>query len=152
MTPPPTTKTTTVTVGGHAYRVTSSATADELARFAALVDERLLTLPLSQRGDPKSLVLVALGLAHDLEHERLLRATERLEVQTRVRGLLARIDGALGQVDANGEPLEAPAPAGISEQKVDGKEPRSGQAPAPAASVAARPGTVTQRVRESGST
>lgn len=107
----PTTRTATVTVGGHSYRVHSSATEEELARLAALVDERLLALPLNQRGDPKSLVLVALGLAHDLEQERQLRAAERRVLDGRVRTLVARVDDALGHVDANGEPLPAlPAP------------------------------------------
>lgn len=107
----PTNRTATVTVGGHTYRVHSSATEEELARLAALIDERLMTLPLHQRGDPKSLVLVALGLAHDLEHERQLRATERRQLDTRVRTLISRVDEALGHVDANGDPLpELPAP------------------------------------------
>jgi cell division protein ZapA len=110
MTPlPPTTQTSTVTVGGHTYRVNSSASADELERLAAIVDERLLALPLGQRGDPKSLVLVALGLAHELEHAQQVRQAERSRMGDRVRSLLTRIDDALGHVDANGDPLPLPA-------------------------------------------
>jgi cell division protein ZapA (FtsZ GTPase activity inhibitor) len=105
--PPPTTQASTVTVGGHKYRVNSSANAEQLARLAELVDERLLALPLGQRGDPKSLVLIALGLAHDLEREQHLRAAERLQMDQRVRTLIDRVDHALGHVDLNGNPLPA---------------------------------------------
>lgn len=98
-------KTATVTVGGHAYRVTSTASSDELARLAALVDDRLKALPLNQRGDPRSLVLIALSLAHDLESEKERRAAERAQMSERVLSLLEHVDGALGHVGLEGEPL-----------------------------------------------
>lgn len=111
MTPPvPSSQTATVTVGGHTYRVNSTANAEELAKLAELVDARLLALPLSQRGDPKSLVLVALGLAHDLQCEQALRASERAQTGDRLRTVVSRIDQALGHVDLDGEALRAPSP------------------------------------------
>ncbi len=131
MTSPQTTpQTTSVTVGGHTYRVNSSANTDELARLAALVDERLAALPIGQRGDPKSLVLVALGLAHDLEQERRERSADRQDASARIRSIVARIGDALGNVDQEGNPLDAPATLNAPAHPAtgadaDGSQPRS---------------------------
>lgn len=102
---PPTRPVTEIQIGGVAYRVQSSADTSELSKLAAVVEARLSDLPASQRHDHRSLVLVALSLAHDLEQERIAHQALRASVAQRLTGLVSRIDDALDHRDENGEPL-----------------------------------------------
>lgn len=108
-----------VRVAGRTYRVHSSASKADLERYAACVDERLSRLPAAQREDPKSLVLVALGLAHELEVSHQELESARASTEQRLRRLLTRIDEALDGCDENGEPLT----------EVPSHEPASAQEP-----------------------
>ncbi|MGD0677987.1 MAG: cell division protein ZapA [Polyangiaceae bacterium] len=90
-------RTVELRVGGQNYRVVSSAPEAELQRLAAVLNERLAAIAPSGRGTaPMGLVLVAMGLAHDLEVER--GAREALQERTRdfLRGLLVRCDDLAG--------------------------------------------------------
>jgi cell division protein ZapA len=75
-------------VGGQSYRVVSSASAEDLERLAAMVDEKLTSLvPPGKPLTPQSLLLVAMALANDLETERARAdaASQRADVE-RARG------------------------------------------------------------------
>ncbi len=103
---------TEIQIGGHAYRVQSSADASELSRLAKLVEARLTELPGNQRHDSRSLVLVALSLAHDLEQLRAEHAALRASVDERLTAIVGRIDRALDHRDEKGDllpPLPEPA-------------------------------------------
>lgn len=124
---------TELAIGGAAYRVQSSADEAELIRLAALIDARLGQLPEARRHDSRSLVLVALGLAHDLEAERAAHAKLRHQVAERLTALLGRVDEALDHHDENGDPLppvpvvlQAPeVPVVPAEQRAQGPDAAS---------------------------
>lgn len=101
---------TEIHIGGTAYRVQSSADEAELARLVEIVETRLAALSGQRRNDSRSLVLVALSLAHELEQLRNEHATLRAEISERLTRLVGRIDSALDYRDENGEPLP-PIPA-----------------------------------------
>jgi cell division protein ZapA len=90
-----------LTVGGQTYRVRAAATEQVLRRLAATVEARLRLLTGSSQcaPQPQALLLVAIALAHDLEHERTLRKTLERETQDVLQMLLDRIDAALGNAD-----------------------------------------------------
>jgi cell division protein ZapA len=75
-------------VGGQSYRVVSSASAEDLERLAAMVDEKLTSLvPPGKPLTPQSLLLVAMALANDLETERARFDAERARADAdRARG------------------------------------------------------------------
>jgi len=89
--------TVALTVGGQVYRVRSAATEQELRKLAAAVDARLRSLAATTHSAvaPQALLLVAISLAHDLEHEIALRKQVELAAQDSLQLLLERIDGAL---------------------------------------------------------
>ncbi len=101
-------------VGGQTYRVVSSASAGELERFAAKVDEKLSSLvPPGRPLGPNSLLLAALALAHDAEEQRERADQIALLARSTVERLLGQVDdalaiteGALGQ-SADGDPSDA---------------------------------------------
>jgi cell division protein ZapA len=94
--------TVALTIGGQTYRVRSAATEQELRRLAAAVDSRLrsMTSATSAQLPPQALLLVAISLAHDLEHEIALRKRLERATQDAFHLLLDRIDGALKTSDA----------------------------------------------------
>lgn len=101
-----------VNVGGHAYRLVTSAGEQSLQRYAGVVNERLRELTGSDRpAHPQALLLVAMALAHDLEEERERNEQLRRSSEALLRELIERVDAALEGVDENGEPLPA-LPAG----------------------------------------
>lgn len=126
---------TEIQIGGHAYRVQTSADALELARLVEVVEGRLTELPLNQRNGSRSLVLVALSLAHDLEQARREYANLRADVVARLTTLVARVDTALDHRDENGEllpplPNVAPpeaAPHGERAQQAQPQQPPTQQ-------------------------
>lgn len=101
----PTRPITELRIGGTTYRVQSSADETDLSRLAALVDARISELPNVQRHDTRSLVLVALALAHDLELEQRAHQSLRERVASRLTDLVGRIDDALDHCDEHGDPL-----------------------------------------------
>lgn len=83
-------------VAGQKVRVVSSASAEELERLAALVDDKLGgILPPGRPLTPQSMLLVALSLAHDVEEER--RRVELIREQSRsaISSLLADVSSTL---------------------------------------------------------
>jgi cell division protein ZapA (FtsZ GTPase activity inhibitor) len=92
-------------IGGHSYRVSTTAPPDVVQRTARIVDRRLQELPVAQRHHPSAMLLVALSLAHDLELERSQRTVEATRNAARARKLLHRVDAALGSVNEDGEAL-----------------------------------------------
>ena len=96
---------TSVRVGGRAYRLQSSASSEDLTRYAEEVDRRLRLLPMAQQTDPKSLLLVAFGLVHELEQARAACEQARRDTERRLRALLTRVDESLHGTDENGEAL-----------------------------------------------
>lgn len=94
-------------VGGHVYRVVTSADAESLERYAEVVQERLRETSGSDAPQhPQALLLAALALAHDLEKERERRLEVEATARASVRSWVARVGEALGGVDEHGAPLE----------------------------------------------
>jgi cell division protein ZapA len=89
-------------VGGHSYRVVSSASRNELERFAAIVDEKLAAFVSPGRPlNPNALLLVAISLAHELEAERA-RSDGILErSRSVVEAMVDQVDEALSLTNAS---------------------------------------------------
>ena len=82
-------------IAGQNYRVTSSASASDLRRLAAVVNEKIAQLPASARSSgPSAVLLAALSLANDLDDERGRAGAFR----QRTRELLGRIHGRVDVV------------------------------------------------------
>lgn len=96
---------TSVRIGGRSYRLQSSASSEDLTRYAEEVDRRLHLLPKAQQTDPKSLLLVAFGLVHELEQARAACEEARRDTERRLRSLLSRLDESLHGTDENGDEL-----------------------------------------------
>lgn len=131
---------TEIQIGGHAYRVQSSADASELSRLAQLVEARLTELPGNQRHDARSLVLVALSLAHDLEQLRVEYAALRASVDERLTAIVGRIDRALDHRDEKGDllpPLPEPATTRADDfaSRAESENPGESTSPADPATI-----------------
>ncbi|HVU04010.1 MAG TPA: cell division protein ZapA [Polyangiaceae bacterium] len=100
-----------VRVGGQTYRVVATASADELRRLAGIVDGKLKDLSLSAAFHPQSMLLVAMTLAHELEHERALRKESEARSRDALRSLLDRVDAAIELIDDEPPAAVEPAPA-----------------------------------------
>src|SRR5690606_32790274 len=92
-------------VAGHKHRLVTSLDEQTLRHLAAEVDRRLSQLAVGQQLHPQALLLVALGVAGELETERTRREALSARSQDMLKQLLQRVDAALGSVDENGEPL-----------------------------------------------
>lgn len=94
-------------VGGQTYRVSTSATEEELTRLAALVNGKLGGRPVT----PQNMVLAALALAHDLEEARAKTDAVTRRSRDVVGRVLERVDAALGSLgqgtDGGGSSPEA---------------------------------------------
>lgn len=101
-------QTLTLQVAGRSYRITTTASEDDVRRLASVVDLRTQELFQGRTPNADALVLTAISLAHDAEKER--RSTEELRglVRTQMAALLEEIDAALAQL---------PSPAGQSDAK-----------------------------------
>jgi cell division protein ZapA len=89
-------RTVQLRLGGQTYRVVTSATDDELQRLAAMVDEKLAAVsPPGRPVTPQSMLLAAMALAHDLEHERARSAHLADRAREAFGRVLARVDAAL---------------------------------------------------------
>jgi cell division protein ZapA len=90
-------------IGGHTYRVVTSASDDELARLTAMVEEKLaLVAPNTRAANPQALLLAALALAHDLQEERSRNADRLARAKSAFGRVLQRVDAALAT--EGGEP------------------------------------------------
>jgi cell division protein ZapA len=80
-------------IAGRQFHVTTSASDEQIARLASVVDRRTREILGKRAVDPETFVLTALALAHDLETER-----------DRLRALRGTAKGSVGtlreQVDA----------------------------------------------------
>ena len=89
-----------VSVGGQSYRITSSASEDELQHLADVVRAKLAALSPKGRPAPEqAMLLVAMALAHDIEAERRRRESLEQRVRDFLRRVLHRVDGALEELD-----------------------------------------------------
>lgn len=88
-----------VRVGGQTYRVVGNSSADDMQRLAHVVEGKLRELPGAGALHPQSLLLVAMSLAHELEHERALRRKSEQRSRELLTTLLDRVDAALELVD-----------------------------------------------------
>jgi cell division protein ZapA len=88
-------------IGGQTYRVRAQASEQDLQRLAATIDQRLKDLTRKSRfaQSPQNLLLVAISLAHDLEHERALRRTIEREANEMLQLLLEQLDQSLTAAD-----------------------------------------------------
>ena len=83
-------------VAGQTYRVTSTEGEDELRHLAGLVDERVGQLVPKGRAVPaNAILLAAIALAHDLEHERTARSALERRTRDVLRRVLMRIEHVL---------------------------------------------------------
>jgi cell division protein ZapA len=99
-----------IQIGSRSFRIATTAPAELLKRDARLVSSHLNALPPAQRQHPNALLLVALALAHELEETREAQRQDKTQQVQRARGLLQRVDTALGGVDEHGATLR-PAPS-----------------------------------------
>ena len=88
-------------IGGQTYRVRAQATEQDLQRLAAAVDARLRLLSAHSHSTPapQALLLVAISLAHDLEHERILRTNLQRQANDILQMLLEQVDRTLTAAD-----------------------------------------------------
>jgi len=96
-------RTVQLRVGGQTYRVHTSAEEDELARLAALVEQKLaIVAPGGRVVNPQALLLAALALAHDLEEERARHAGHVARTRVVFGRMLERVDAVLGVGEGDG--------------------------------------------------
>ncbi len=89
-------RTVQLSIGGQSYKLVSSAPEAELRRLADTVEAKLSeVVPPGKALPPQALLLVAMGLAHDLELERTQRKTLERRSRDMLRRVLVRIDDAL---------------------------------------------------------
>lgn len=86
-------------VGGQTYRVVGSTSPEELRRLAGVVDGKLREMSSGGALHPQSMLLVAISLAHEIEHERTLRRKSEQRSRELLTTLLDRVDAALETVD-----------------------------------------------------
>jgi len=98
-------------VGGQTYRVTTSASDEELQRLAAVVDQKLAdVVPPGRAVTPQAMLLAAMALAHDIEEERTRSDAIKAKARRAFGSMIERVDAALGQDRGAGEPKpRAPA-------------------------------------------
>jgi cell division protein ZapA len=89
-------RTAVVTVASRQYKVTSSASEDELSRLAEAVTAKLAEIiPPGRPEPPQALLLAALALAHDLEIERARVLSLERKSRDMLRRVLVRLDNVL---------------------------------------------------------
>jgi cell division protein ZapA len=85
-------------IGGQTYRVTTSASDDDLQRLAAVVDKKLATVvPPGRPVTPQAMLLAAMALAHDLEAERARGDAIKAQARGAFGRMIERVDAALGE-------------------------------------------------------
>ncbi len=89
-------RTVVLKVGSRECKVTSSASEGELERLGALVSARLAEVsPPGRPEPPNALLLVALGLAHELEDARSRVDVVESRSRDMLRRVLLRLEGVL---------------------------------------------------------
>lgn len=82
-----------LTLLGQTLTLRTEASADYLRTLAAFVEERVATLQQSGVRDPlKALSLAALDIADELHRAREDRSVDEVDVGTRLRAVIARLD------------------------------------------------------------
>lgn len=82
-----------LTLLGQTLTLKTEASADYLRTLAAFVEERVATLQQSGVRDPlKALSLAALDIADELHRAREDRSVDEVDVGTRLRAVIARLD------------------------------------------------------------
>jgi cell division protein ZapA len=118
-------RTVQLRVGGQTYRVVSSASEEELHRFAAVVDQKLAEIVPGHDGSrgqapggrvvrPEAMLLAAMALAHDLEQERIRSAAMAERARGAFGRVLERVDAALGAAGEPSDRLGAAGPIALS--------------------------------------
>lgn len=120
-------RTVQLRVGGQCFRVVTTASEEELSRCSAMLDAKIDQVAGRTRSlSPQTIVLAALGLAHDLDVERARARGLEGALRTRVAEMLEAVEASLGEVVdplpvrrsappsafsvANSAPVDAPAP------------------------------------------
>lgn len=95
-------------LAGQTYRVVTTASDNELKRFATMIEDKLSALPRGKALHPQALLLATLALAHDLEEERA--RAQRIEERAKetLARLVERIDAALDEGGGDEAQVEAP--------------------------------------------
>ena len=98
-------------IGGHKYRVVSSASEDELQRLATVVSAKLREVAphgsSASSSSAPAMLLAAMALAHEAETERVRREAIEGRAREMLQRVLARVDEALGvERDAERAPGE----------------------------------------------
>ena len=108
-------RTVQLRLGGHTYRVVTSASEEEIHRLAAMVNEKLTTIGRPGRQlSPETMLLAAMSLAHDLEEERARSVRIRDRAREAFGRILARVDAALAEATAPAAPSGDSPSAGSS--------------------------------------
>lgn len=82
-------------VGGQIYKVSASATEEELLRLAAVIDGKLGGRPAT----PQNMFLAAMAIAHDLEEAQAKADAVTRRSRDVVGRVLQRVDLALVSLD-----------------------------------------------------
>jgi cell division protein ZapA len=93
-------RTVELNVAGETCRVVTTASEEELQRFAAMVEEKLADV--LQPGRPvttKAMLLAAVALAHDAAEQRDRAEAVAARARDGLGGLLERVDHALERSD-----------------------------------------------------
>ena len=99
-------------LGGQTYRVTTSASDEELQRLAAVVDQKLAAVsPPGTPISPQAMLLAAMALAHDLEQERARSARLLDRAREAFHRILHRVDGALAVLPGPAAPSPSVSPS-----------------------------------------
>lgn len=102
-------RTVEVKVGGQVYRLVSSASEEEVARLAGVVDRKLRALtPPGRPLAPQALLLAAMALAHEAEEERQRAQVVTEKAKGMLGKLLERVDAALDSVGPGGSNAAGP--------------------------------------------
>lgn len=81
-------------VGGQVYKVSASATEEELLRLAAVIDAKLCGRPAT----PQNMFLAAMAIAHDLEEAQAKADSITQRSRDVVGRVLQRVDVALANL------------------------------------------------------
>ncbi len=106
-------RTVQLRLGGHTYRVVTSASDEEIHRLAAMVNQKLTTVggPKGRQLSPETMLLAAMSLAHDLEEERARSLRIRDRAREAFGRILARVDAALAEAAPPAAPSgDSPSP------------------------------------------
>jgi cell division protein ZapA len=91
-------RTVAFSVEGRSYRVVTTASESDLARLAAVVEERLRAIPRTRHSTFEDrVVLAAIALANDVEEQQGRADALRASVHARLEGALRRIDDELAE-------------------------------------------------------